>query len=91
MKKRSAFVYFSQNSTLIFLRLNEDTVYCEVLLKRLILWSLHLITCDELLCEDNIRINLWEFGWGSIDFIYLAQDRDRYRALVSAVMNLQVP
>jgi hypothetical protein len=32
-----------------------------------------------------------EFGWGSIDWIYLVKDRDRWRALVNAVMNLRVP
>ena len=41
--------------------------------------------------EDNIRIDLQEVGYGVMDWIKLAQDRDRCRALVSAVMNLQVP
>ena len=40
---------------------------------------------------DNIRINLQEVGYGSVDWIGLAQDRDRWRTLVSAVMNLRVP
>jgi hypothetical protein len=40
---------------------------------------------------DNIKINLLEIGWGGVDWIGLAQDRDRWRALVNAVMNLQVP
>jgi hypothetical protein len=40
--------------------------------------------------EDNIEMNLQEVGCGSVDWIELAQDRDRWRALVSAVMNLQV-
>jgi hypothetical protein len=40
--------------------------------------------------EDGIRMNLRETGWGSIDWIQLAQDRDRWRAVVSAVMNLRV-
>ena len=41
--------------------------------------------------EDNIRMDLWEVGCGFVDWMELAQDRDRWRALVSAVMNLQVP
>jgi len=40
---------------------------------------------------DNIRLDLQEVGCGYIDWIGLAQDRDRWRTLVSAVMNLQVP
>jgi hypothetical protein len=41
--------------------------------------------------EDNIRMNLQEVGCGGLDWIRLAQDRDRWRAIVSAVMNLRVP
>jgi hypothetical protein len=37
--------------------------------------------------EDNIRMDLQEVGCGSVDWIGLAQDRDRWRALVRAVMN----
>jgi hypothetical protein len=44
-----------------------------------------------LLWEDNIKMDLQEVGWGGMDWIDLAQDRDRWRALVSAVMNLRVP
>jgi hypothetical protein len=40
---------------------------------------------------DNIRMALQEVGYGYVDWIGLAQDRDRWRALVSAVMNLWVP
>jgi len=40
---------------------------------------------------DNIRIDLQEVGCGYMDRIGLAQDRDRWRTLVSAVMNLRVP
>jgi hypothetical protein len=41
--------------------------------------------------EDNIRMDLREIGWGGMDWIDLAQDRDQWRALVKMVMNLQVP
>jgi predicted small integral membrane protein len=40
---------------------------------------------------DNIKMDLQEVGYGHVDWIGLAQDRDRWRALVSAVMNLRVP
>ena len=40
---------------------------------------------------DNIRMDLKEVGCGYMDWIGLAQDRDRWRTLVSAVMNLPVP
>jgi len=40
---------------------------------------------------DNIRMDLQEVGCGYIDWIGLAQDRVRWRTLVSAVMNLRVP
>jgi hypothetical protein len=39
--------------------------------------------------EDNIKMDLREMGWGGIDWIYLAQDRDQWRVLVNRVMNLQ--
>jgi hypothetical protein len=41
--------------------------------------------------EDNIRMDLREIGWGGVDLIDLAQDRDQWRALVNTVMNLRVP
>ena len=40
---------------------------------------------------DNIRMDLQEVGCGYLDWIGLTQDRDRWRTLVSAVMNLRVP
>jgi len=40
---------------------------------------------------DNIRMDLQEVGCGYMDWIGLAEDRDRWRTLVSAVMNLRVP
>jgi hypothetical protein len=40
---------------------------------------------------DNIRLDLGEVGWGSVDWIGVAQDRNRWRALVNSVLNLRVP
>jgi hypothetical protein len=40
--------------------------------------------------EDGIRMDLREIGLGGVDWIRLTQDRDRWRAVVSAVMNLRV-
>jgi hypothetical protein len=40
---------------------------------------------------DTIKMDLREIGWGGMDCIDLAQNRDEWRALVDMVMNLQVP
>jgi hypothetical protein len=40
---------------------------------------------------DNIKIELREIGWGDLDWIDLAQNRENWRALLSMVMNLWVP
>jgi hypothetical protein len=39
---------------------------------------------------DNIKMDLREIGWDGVDWIDLAQDRDRWRAIVKTVMNLRV-
>jgi hypothetical protein len=40
--------------------------------------------------EDNIKMGIRETGFWDVDWIHLAQDRDRWRALVNTVMNLRV-
>jgi hypothetical protein len=41
--------------------------------------------------EDNIKMDLREIVFGDVDWIHLAQDRDRWRAVVNTVMNLRFP
>jgi hypothetical protein len=41
--------------------------------------------------EDNIKMDLREKGWGGMDWIDLAQNRDPWRALVNTAMHLRVP
>jgi hypothetical protein len=40
---------------------------------------------------DNIRMDLEEVGWGDVDWIDLAQDSNRWRAVVNSALNLRVP
>ena len=47
--------------------------------------------CSRHKCEDNNKIDLQAGGWGSTDWVDMAQDRDRSQAVVNVVMNHQVP
>jgi hypothetical protein len=40
---------------------------------------------------DNIKINLGEIGWDGMDWIDLAHERDKWKALVNTVMNFRIP
>ena len=42
-------------------------------------------------CKDSIKMDLQKWEWGVMSWINLAQDKDRWRALVNAVMNLRSP
>jgi hypothetical protein len=42
-------------------------------------------------CVDNIKMDLREIGFGDVDWFHLAQNRDRWRALVNTVTNIRVP
>jgi hypothetical protein len=42
-------------------------------------------------CVDNIKMDLKEIGWGGMDWIYLAQDKQQWRVLVNVVVILWVP
>jgi hypothetical protein len=46
---------------------------------------------DTVFHVDNIRMYLGEVGWGDVDWIGLAKDRNRWRAVVNSVLNLWVP
>ena len=53
--------------------------------------SFHQVSPPRRRCEDNIKMDLQEVGRGCGDWMELAQDRDRWRALVSTVMKFGVP
>jgi hypothetical protein len=42
-------------------------------------------------CVDNISMDLGEVGWGDVDWIGLAKDKNRWRALVNSILILRVP
>jgi hypothetical protein len=53
--------------------------------------SLLLLRVISFALLDNIRMDLGEVGWGDVDWIDLAKDRNKWRALVNSVLNLRVP
>ena len=62
-----------------------------VIKSRRMRWAGHVARMGEEKGVYNIRMDLQEVGCGYMDWIGFAQDRDRWRTLVSTVMNLQVP
>jgi hypothetical protein len=50
--------------------------------------ALKILSCK---CEDNIKMDLSELGWGDMYRIHSDQDRNQWRALVNTAMNLPVP
>jgi len=69
-------------------RMGEERGVCRVLVGKPEGKSLRRPRCRWV---DNIRMDLQEVEYGYMDWIGLAQDRDRWRTLVSAVTNLRVP
>jgi hypothetical protein len=72
---------------------NKDRLYCTTV-HRVWVWKSEgdrSIGRPRLRWEDNNKMVLQEVGCGNVDWIQLAQDRDRWLALVYAVMNLRVP
>jgi hypothetical protein len=46
---------------------------------------------EDLDLEDNIKIDLQEVGWGDMEWTDLTVDRDRWQAILNAVMNFRIP
>ena len=63
----------------------------QVIKSRRMRWAGHVARMGEEMGVYNIRMDLQEVGCGYMDWIGMAQDRGRWRTLVSAVMNLRVP
>jgi hypothetical protein len=92
--------FLDQNSYLAITRKEEnntiDNKNVEILNQ--FQYFLSIVTCDNntnveiyhRMILDNIKMDLLEIGWGGVDRIVLAQNRDKWRALVNAVMNLRV-
>jgi len=78
----------SQNPSPVFIICNTKGVYRVLVGKP---EGIRPLGSPRLRWVDNIRMDLQEVGCGYMDWIGLAQDRDRWRTLVSAVMNLRVP
>ena len=74
-------------------KISHLTFYASAMIFKSLIFFLPLILLIifNLIMVDNIRKDLQEVGCGYVDWIGLAQDRDRWRTLVSAVMNLRVP
>jgi hypothetical protein len=54
-------------------------------------WAGHVARMGEKRKEYRLLVDLEEVGWGDVDWIGLAKDRNRWRALVNSVLNLRVP
>jgi hypothetical protein len=65
--------------------------YTDFMLQKFVLLVNGLLGRPRRRWEDNIKTDLRDVGCGCVDWTGLAQDRDRWRALVSVVMNLRVP
>jgi hypothetical protein len=51
-------------------------------------WSENLKGSDH---SEDLGVDIWETGWEGVDWTHLAQDRDKWQAVVNTVMNLRVP
>jgi hypothetical protein len=82
---RSSFFVFNIGSIFFFFT-------CDSLFEYVYLFLIYILfIVYVMLAVDNIGMDLLEVGWGDVDWIGLAQSRDRWRALVNSVLNLRVP